>query len=378
MIKNWKKLLLLTLISGLASAESISAKAKELGIDNLDLHLTSKFASLQGTPDRASKFSLSTMIESEITLTNDFKLFSKAGFRYETGTSRVDFNEKRYTPSSKLIYDYAYINYTPFKPITLQAGALDNTDDESTSALVNANVSFMGAREKLKFNAGPLGITLAATQAMPYNDDLNDNIGTVEEGTPKFFSEMATAELKIKDTVLRGQIGHFAYEDLSNSVAFNDRYYGNSVTGDTETTAAYDHNFEGWTYKAEVEFKITSYLEVAPSIEMVKNDEAIEGKNEGRVAQLKMKSEIRDHKVTILLGNFAIDTDTAPAFYNKTIFKNDYKGNSVRFSIENPENLKTVFSFVDRKAQNTNPGSNIYLQDEKVYSISLRKSYDIF
>ncbi|EQC50538.1 hypothetical protein, partial [Bacteriovorax sp. DB6_IX] len=144
MQKNWGKLLLLSVTALTVSAQSIKEQAKQLGIDDLNLHIGSKFANLQGSPDRATKYSLTAALESKITLTNDLKFLSYVGFRYETGSSRVDFNEKRYTPSSKLVYDYAYMNYNLFDIIDLQAGALDNTDSRATSSLVNSYVSFLG------------------------------------------------------------------------------------------------------------------------------------------------------------------------------------------------------------------------------------------
>lgn len=378
MQKNWGKLLLLSVTALTVSAQSIKEQAKQLGIDDLNLHIGSKFANLQGSPDRATKYSLTAALESKITLTNDLKFLSYVGFRYETGSSRVDFNEKRYTPSSKLVYDYAYMNYNLFDIIDLQAGALDNTDSRATSSLVNSYVSFLGVRQRIKVGVGPLKLDLIATQAMPYNDDLNDNFGVVEEGTPKFYSEIANIGLDIKGAKLNAKVGHYAYEQLSSSVAYNDRYYGNSVTGSDEFNSSYDYNFKGWIYGGSADFSITNYLNVRPEFEMVKNDEADQGKNEGRYTTIRFESEIRDHKVFMTLGNFAVESDTAPSFYNKSIYKNDYEGNFVTFKIENPEDLTTTIKFTDRKAQNTKAGSDRYLQDEKVYSISLRKSYDIF
>ena len=374
MQKNWKILLLLTMISGAASAESISQKAKELGVDNLDIDVVSKFAALQGQTDRANKFAMSVLFDSQLTLTNDFKFISYAGFKYETGTANSGFNERRYAATSKLVYDYAYISYKPFNFITLEAGAVDNTSDDSVSPLVNYGVSFLGAREKLKIASKYMDVTLVATQAMPYNDDLSDSIGTVNEGTPKFFSEIVNADIKISDTLIKLKAGHFAYQDLSNSVANSDRYFGNTVTGNDESDSEYAYNFKGWLYGASAKFKITNYLTVTPAIDTVKNDEAVEGKNKGRTAKLNIDSEIINHKIKAFFGNFDNESDTAPAFYRKSIQKNSYKGNFVGLTIENPESLKTTIKYVDR----TSKSSSLLIKDEKVYSISLRKSYDIF
>jgi len=374
MTSNWKKLLLLTLVTGVASASSITKKAKELGFENLDLDISSSFASLQGSPDKANKFRFSIMADTEFTLTNNIMFVAYAGFKYEAGNSNASFNEKRYAPSTRAVYSHAYIKYAPIKPIELQAGALDNRDNEAVSIFANYGVSSLGAREKLSFGTDNFKVNITATQAMPSNDDLSDEIGTVKEETPKFFSEMVNIELNIGAQMLYAQAGHFAYQDLSSSVAYTDKFYGNTVTGTTETDSAYAYNFKGWVSTVGAKLQITKSLMVNPEAEMIKNDEAPEGLNSGRVAKLNLETEIINHKIKASFGNFDNESDTAPAYYSKTLYKNDYKGNFVDLRIDNPENLETTFKFVDRKTKS----NSAFIGDEKVYSLTLRKSYDIF
>lgn len=365
-------LLVTALTAAPVLAQGFTKTAKELGFEKLKIKVGASASDLSGI-DKSTAFRTSLNIQTRFTLTGDIKFDFDGGLKYETGASKSSFNQRRYAPNSGLTYNYAYLNYEAFNIFRIEAGALDNRDRNYMSLFVNYATTAMGAREIIKFESDLLDIYASATQAVPYNDELSQRIGAIDEKRSKFFQEMVTAKIKFSPIEVTGQVGHFGYEDLASDVAKNDRYFGNSVTV-TGDFGEYNYTFKGWLYSVSAKINLSKQTSITPMYGLIKNDEAPTGKNEGHYTGVEMQTNIFDNYIKLKALSFENESDTAPAFYSRFVGKNNYKGQSLDLSIENPENLTTTVKYINR----TPIESNIFLGDEKVISIGLRKSYDIF
>jgi hypothetical protein len=364
---------LLMAISTCANGASLLGENK-FGIKNLDLKLKTGLSNLESPYDKSTTFSSKVYINTEINLAQGITFNADAGLKFETGSATSSFDQRRYTPKSQISYDHAYLNMEVFDFLNIEAGALNNSELSNASRFTNFGTPFLGVREVLSAGNESISFDVRLTQALPYNDQLSERIGAVDEGSPKYYSEIANLTAVVFNTQFSLQAGHFAYQDLSSSVANEDRYFGNSVSGSTETNSSYLYNFKGWTYAAAIEKSFTNGLKISPAVEMVKNDEAYTGTNTGLSYTLGLSQNIENALVAATITTFENESDTAPAFYNGSDYKNNYKGNIYKVDYKNDEGLTTSLKYVDREVIE----SSLYLANEKVITLSLRKTYDIF
>lgn len=365
-------LLLSTLICGPVSADFKSA-AKGLGFENLKIKLGAGYTDLAGSVDKAKLFSSKIGLETKANLSNDIYFNLSLTLSSETGSSKAQYDQRRFTPKSRYSANYAYLSYNVLDLFDLNAGALDNKDQEATDNLISSGASSMGVREKVSFENEYLKLSAVATQASPYNDELSNRFDNVDEGEPKFFSEFVNVKFKLGTHSIDIKGAQYAYKNLSSSLAYNDRYYGNTVSGTSESKSVYVYGFKGRLLKAGATIAIGKDLKISPSVKQIKNNSATNGHNTGKVYALEASTEILENKITISLSDFSIDSDTTVSYYNSSPYKNNYQGRTLELSIENPEHLTTTLSYVSREVKNP----QFYLSDEKIITVNLRKSYDI-
>ena len=369
-----KSILLATIVSVTAQGASLKAIANRNGIENLDISVSTGVSNEESVLDKSTTFSTALKIDTNIILAQDINLNALVGMKFETGNSTSAFDQRRNTAKSQLVYDHAFVSYERFDVLKFHVGALNNKNLESSSRFTNYGTPFLGARESINVGNEKHTLTVNLTQAMPYNDQLSEKIGSAQEGTPKFYSEIATLKNTFSNINLNLQAGHYAFEDLSSSVAYNDKFFGNTVTGLNELDSAFAYNFKGWTYAADLTINFKNGLKVSPSYEVVTNDEAVAGSNEGSSISLAAQTEIAGNIIWASITSFENESDTAPAFYNSSNYKNNFKGTVISAKMTNNDGLQTSIDYTNRKVINT----SIFLANEKVIKISLRKAYDIF
>ncbi|EQC44259.1 hypothetical protein [Bacteriovorax sp. Seq25_V] len=365
-------LLFSTLVSGTVSAD-FKKSAKDLGIEKLKLSLGAGYTDLAGSIDKAKLFNSSLNVETRANISNDIYLNLNLTLSSETGSSKAQYDQRRFTPKSGYYAKYAYLSYNVLELFDLYAGALDNNDEDSSDNLIASGASSMGVREKVSFENDFLKMSAVATQSSPYNDELSNRFDNIDEGEPRFFSEFINIKFKLGRHAIDLKGAQYAYKNLSSSLAYNDKYYGNTVSGTSESNSLYVYGFKGKMLKASTTLALGNSLTITPAMKQVKNNNADSGHDTGKVYELSASTEVLDNKVTLSMSDFSVDSDTTVSYYNSSPYKNNYEGKTLELKIENPESLTTTISYVDRKVKTP----QFYLSDEKIIKINLRKSYDI-
>ncbi len=360
-------------ISTLVLASGQGSNVNQMSFSKLGAELQMKYSQQNGKKEKYNLFSTKVMIASELELSKYISASVKAGFNFETGSTQTSNDDKRYTPNSKLVYDYLTINVTPISFITLNAGALSNKGELAPGSIVNYGVSNMGLRQSINYDNRFINFSLIADQSKPYNDELSSRIESVDEGSPKFFRETISLELKSHYADFKIWATSFAYEDLSSSVAYNDAYYGNTVTRDNETNSFYNYTFKGKAYSPSLTLKYQDKASLELFVEKTKNDKAPESANEADIKGLGIKSKIFDYKVSAWFTKFSNESDTTPAFYTRTHYKNGFEGNLIKLKITDNNKTDISINYVKRYQLNKDLD---YLDDERVISIELRKLHD--
>lgn len=348
-----------------------------LNIKKLSADLSLNYKEQTGEKEKFNLFTTKILFDTNVNLNQLIDITAKAGFKYETGSTQATNDDKRYTPNSKLIYDHITIDLKPLKFVKLQGGAIDNSQFYAPGSVVNNGVSNLGLRESLFIDKKYFTLYLLADQSRPYNDQLSARVDSVEEGTPNFFRE--TAYLKGKKSFLEEQLKlsafykytSFAYESLSSSVAFNDRFYGNSITIGDETNSFYNYSFKGdvTTYGAKINLKGT-YFKFEH--ERTVNNNAPTGNNKADVKLLGIGTILYSHQIDLSFVNFENQRDTAPAYYSNSMFKNNYDGNLFKLKVTDSKGTSLELKYINR--YEIQPLSE--LADEKRVSFALRKLYD--
>lgn len=284
------------------------------------------------------------------------------GVTLETGSNNSLFVDE-FAPDQRLYLIEGNLVYTPFNWLELKAGAINQGMFSSPLLLTSTN--FLAATEKVSFQFFEnYQLYLHLQQGIPQNDQLSVRVGAVEEGTPSFFMESIGLDLPGDLVSLNISAGQFAFNKLSNSVAYHSRFLGNSVTGLGQDDSSFLYKFQGLNFQGRLEFR-PDYYGFMLSGQYLYNDKAPDNRNNGHLA-----------RAGIVLGDseiftevFRNESDTSPAFYNsKTYGHNNRKGMGIGSRIAFRDFLLRL-----HYSENDIIEGNIFQSDSKVFQFWIKK-----
>lgn len=244
--------------------------------------------------------------------TIDFKL--TAGALLETGTDRSLWVSE-FSPDQQVVLEEASFNWTPFQFFELNLGALDQGSYDLPT-LLESN-AFAGVRETFKLGLGEGRILeLSSQQALPSNQTLSNRLGNVESGTPKFFLHRLALGLGGDLLALKLYAGLFEYRDLSEGVAQQSRFLGNTVTGISASNARFTYSYKGQFYGGELAWYVNDQLSFKVKGHIIENSDAPDLRSKARYAE----GGFTYQALTLVLASFRLESDASVAFYNSKAF----------------------------------------------------------
>lgn len=353
---------------------------KEAGIKNLDLNIDSSYSSMSSDTDKFSRFETNINIDLEANIASGLDFDFDGGFKYQSGNSSTQEQGRAAEFKPKFTYNYGYFNYKILNFAKINFGALNNSSSQQfISPFINGGNSFIGAREVAIQKFGNLYVRLQATQARPENRILKETFNVDDSGSPSFFNESIDLTYLTSGMKLYSAVGSYRYFKLSADVADNDYYWGNSVSkGAAADQSLYYYDYTGMYANAGVLFRVgEDKMKVFGSY--VNNQDAPTGKNTGYLYGANYETKIAGSKISLEALAFRNEADTAPAFYRANTLSNDYEGYQASLAMTGLGGFSADIKYTNRTVIGNE--DSVYLingySDEQVYSISLRKEYDI-
>lgn len=367
-------LILLINLQSFAQSKVVAKNGLLAGLKDFKLEIQTGYKDLSGPVDKASIFNFQLSALSKIDLGYDFILNTKLNLSHESGSTRAKFDETRYAPNSKFGASYAYLSYNILELIELEVGSLNNTDMSATSELITSGPTALGFREQISFENDYFKINANATQSKPSNDELSSRLDRDETGTPRFYSEFLNLEFNLYEHKLGLRGAQFAYENLSSASAYTDQFSGNTILGNTETNAQYAYKFKGRLVEAYIDMSLTDIWSLNLRSAISKNNSAQAQDRDANFIKVSSKTKFEECTFEVSATKFKMESDATVSFYNQSEMKNNYEGSIYNFSYVSANNFNLKFEYVDRKVNE----ASIYLSNEQIYKISIRKTYDLF
>lgn len=236
---------------------------------------------------------------------------AKVGANLESGSSNSLFTDE-FAPTNAIYLQNASIAWTIAKPAQLIFGALEQSQQESP--LVTAGGTFPAAREILQEQWKQLKTELSAQQAIPTSQRLTSK--TVGKApTPSFFTEKALLQFQTTNDALANiYVSHFSFRNLTNGIAQDSRFYGNSVSG-VLSGAQFIYAYHGWEYGTSITHPLSEKVNFSIGASLVKNMGAPDGQNQGTYYFASMDHHSESYTWTPRLEFYRNEADASPAFY---------------------------------------------------------------
>lgn len=304
---------------------------------NYSMDATSTAQVVDSTQVESRVIGLYLGLKSFYLLSPSLKFKLNAGALLETGTDRSLWVSE-FSPDQQVVLEEASFNWNPKEYFELNVGALDQGFYDLPTLV--SSTPFVGARETLKLGFGEgRSINLSSQQALPSNQTLANRLGNVESGTPKYFIHRLELALDGDLLALKAYGGLFEYQDLSEGVAQQSRFLGNSVTGISANNAKFSYNFRGQFFGGELKWFATENMNFAFKGHLLENKEAPELRSKARFAEASFTYQ----KLSLGLASFRLESDATVAFYNSKVFahnnregflaKMDYEADFAKISL---------------------------------------------
>lgn len=283
--------------------------------------------SIQQKSDLNSANTLNTYIRLEFdkSLSKNLSLDFMGKLNLESGSSDSLFENNSYEPSSGLSLGRAELNYSLLKNINLTAGAMGL--ESYNNSLLLAKTSFNGMGQKFSFKSDNYEINLSALQAIPTTKNSSNRLDAVDEGNPSFFLENLNLKLGNELAQIEANISHYAFDNLSNSVAGASHYYGNSVDLDSFESGEFVYSYIGWTYGLRGKISLNSFA-FSPYYEAVLNNSAPED-NKAYKAGVAFIKSVKDSEYELGFENFEIQSDAVVSFYASEAYRSNRAGSAI-------------------------------------------------
>ncbi|MDD0853036.1 hypothetical protein HBN50_08010 [Halobacteriovorax sp. GB3] len=370
-------LMLLTFISG-ANAQTLTGKLGSPNnfnkvIDSAKVNFKMIGTEQSGDLNKSSVLNSSLGLSAKGSIFQNTEVIFDGSLYFSSGSTSSVYDNNRLTERNGTSLKNAYIHYNYQDLLSLKAGAINQREQENL--IVVGRKAFLGAKETLSFNLFDLKVTMNATQTRARSESSKEGLGNLDEGSPLFMRESISLET-INDYIgLKVIVGHFAYDNLSNDVAYNSQFHGNTVSGYTKTNSEFDYNYVGWDYKLEASASLNHNLSVGAGVSYVINQGAPDSKNRGSALIGSTKYTSGDWTYKVTYNKLNIQSDTAPALYLNMAQTPNTTSDSLELTALNISSDFELRLFY----QNSKPlEQNFYQDNNQIIQLELRKGYEIF
>ncbi len=329
---------------------------------------------VSGTMNEARTFGLSTSLDFKQAIYSNFEIDVRGGFSLETGSSETVYGAGSFKPTNTPYLGHAEMIYRPIEFATLKAGAINQS--YHNNPLFITSTPFIGAQEVFEYKISNWTIQLDLIQSIPSNYTLSRRLGTVSEGSARFFNEKLRVKGEGNLVSINASVGHFAFDELSPSVAYESRLLGNSVSGIGSLNNKFKYSFVGWNGDLNLDIMAISGTTISLNSAFHLNSNAPDGKNLGYKIGPTVAYEFNNKIFKAGIETFRNESDSTVAYYaSKSYGHVNREGNAINLNIEDLNNGLQYGA----KAVQADPIINTpYQSDERILSIFLRKSYEIF
>lgn len=369
-------LLLLGPASLLAETSSqINTSSKtQFNDTDFSVNFKSEYDSQTSKLNKANRFQIKIGAELSQKLNDTSRFDLEASINLEKGSSDSLFDNSEFKAENDISLKKAEFTWTPLSMIELKAGAISLKD--MNHSLLLGGGAFVGAKETLQYQANNLAIKLSALQSTPNNRNYSNRLEEVEEGNPIFYAESLNIKLGTKNNSIQSTTSHFAFDNLSNSVASKSQFLGNSVDRIDDKNAEFKYSYIGWAQRLEGKITISDFS-FSPFAEYIKND-AAEKNNTASLLGLKATYSYGDKDFSVTTKNFRSEADASVGYYNSLNYGHNNRVGS-NFGVEYLNNKTGVEISASYTNLNEIEANQLEVEDEDhIYSLILRKSYDIF
>jgi hypothetical protein len=257
-------------------------------------------------------------------------IFLDASLRLENGSHKsLDIEE--FTPEQQVLLNNAEVNYRPVSWLELQVGSLNQ--EHFKSPLFIESTAFVAARETARYIHGKNSFYVSIQQAIPNNQNLSERLGSIDQGTPSLFTE--TLGHRYNGDLFNSDFGisSFGFRNLSNSVAHQSRFMGNSVIGIGQDAAEFNYKYQGINAHLELWMALKAQWSLSLRGHWTKNRKAPDARSNAQWAELSLNFKELSFK-----GQFIhSESDASVAFYNnKFLGHNNVKGFGLGVELRSP------------------------------------------
>ncbi|MDD0852736.1 hypothetical protein HBN50_06490 [Halobacteriovorax sp. GB3] len=303
----------------------------------------------------------------------NLKLKFNVAFEAESGSTDSLYNNNEFRAKNSFILKEGSLVYDGLKSLTLEAGSLSNDHTAVNQLLISGSI--LGLRETYTLEGKHFGVRLQALQASPNTNNFSDRVDKVEEGSPSYFQESIQALAKYESFKMKLGLGHFAYDKLSNEVAYSSLFNGNTISGVRETGTNFTYNYQGWSYYADAALTFRDFA-FGAYFAQVENTEAPTGANKGTVVGLTGNYYYGSSMHILGAENFEVESDASVAYYNNKYYgHNNKKGARLFYTYKDlANNFEVRTNVVTNKVLEKNDTQ----ANDQILHITLRKFYDLF
>ncbi len=329
-------------------------------------------AKVSGNLNEANVFGLSVNLDFKHRLSSLIGLNANGGVSLETGESESKYSGRSFKPSNSLNLSHAFVEVNPLDYLRFEVGAINQS--YHNNPLFLTSTAFVAAREVLSVEVDQWKFELDMIQGIPSNYSLSQRIGNVKEGSSRFFNEKIRV-IGNGDTIsVEASIGHFAFDRLNSSIAYNSRLLGNTVSGVGTINNKFQQKYVGWNSDFKVSYKRLRLVDVSLEAAAHKNEMAASGKNLGYLIGPVLTSKSLENNYSFEIKTLRNESDSTVAYYSsKYVGQTNREGVMAGLSVMNKAmslqyGIDTYF---------TKPiESNSFQEKERIINLSLRKSYD--
>lgn len=349
------------------SLSSLSAWTKEPKEWTLKARQSFYGYSVEGERARAQVMGVGLDLLGRRQISSQFSFHFDAGVRLENGSHKsLDIAE--FAPNQQVLLHEGTIRFTPLNWLKITAGGINQGHFESP--LLIDSVVFVGVSEELRFEFGDYAIYFSAQQLIPNNRNLSTRLDSVDEGTPRFLSETLGVDLGGDLISLKLAASLFSFQQLSNSVAHQSRFIGNSVRGLGPDSAQFDYGFIGQNFRAELRAYLSEQFSMEVSGHTVFNRKAPDDRNQAHW----IKGGFTINQWSFFTEWFRAESDATVAFYNQK-----FLGHLNRKGFGVGTHLIRDWGEIELRATRTDPLTSFIFQSRSdAISLSYQKAMDLF
>ncbi len=334
---------------------------------------------------RARIYGESTALETQSAQIGGFDLFTETKYqlleslearvflrgKFEAGRSQSFFGDLE--PANTILIREAAVRYTPADFFSIKAGVINQ--DWLDMPLLVSRQSFPGVNAEISYNlTEDFKLGAISQYLVPTSQTLSPRTMDAEPN-PQFTTQTLYLKWSQRDISAYVSGNLYQYDNLPSFVAFESQKRGNSLTqinGPNNSRFAYD--FKGWFTTVGFNYRMNSLFEPLAYFNVIKNSEAPETYNDGRIIGLGSKLHTNNFIYSVFYENFFAESDVVPGFYNSWAYGNtNKKGNGFELGIQfKKKNFRVRAQYYEAKVLNADP----LQQNQEYFYLGVETGYD--